>query len=257
MQDTDLLTWIDDDTAAIAELLNHAAPTDEVPTCPEWTIADLLEHLVIQFSNWLPANLTTPVESHDLAKIRSNYQSSSEDHLSNVTRLEKSVSDFIDLCRRTDLNQPRWAFGGVEPARFWVRRAACEMTVHLTDAAASTFSRPSTPPHRVSEAIDETLTGMWPKLAWTRKNFRRLPAPTVPAEPAAIHATDTGRTWTLHRGDDGTPTTTTGSINPGLSVGHAFSADLLAWLWGRPTRHPLHIDGDRLLLDRWNLMNQN
>jgi hypothetical protein len=42
-----------------------------------------------------------------------------------------------------------------------------------------------------------------------------------------------------------------------LAVGRASSADVLAWLWGRPMTTLLTIDGDADLLDEWNLFQRS
>jgi len=64
-----------------------------------------------------------------------------------------------------DLTQPSWAFGGVEPAGWWIRRAGTELTVHLTDAAGALGRRASTSPEGHCEAIDEVTSQLMSNLA--------------------------------------------------------------------------------------------
>jgi hypothetical protein len=75
-----------------------------------------------------------------------------------LCRVRQRVSSMISCSEELDLDQPSWAFGVTEPARFWVRRAAVELTVHLMDAASLHATSSSTSATNHSEAIDELLS---------------------------------------------------------------------------------------------------
>jgi hypothetical protein len=85
------------------------------------------------------------------------------DHRANVELFRAGAAEFTALCSGLDLDAPTWSFGGVEPARWWVRRAAVELTVHLTDAAGVLGRGSSTAPERHAEAIDELITETYPR----------------------------------------------------------------------------------------------
>jgi hypothetical protein len=253
-----VVAWIADDAAEMVALLREADAEQPVPACPGWNAADLGRHVAVGFSAWYPYNISTSVADWTPDGLMARIARVGDDHQANVSCFESGVVEFTTFCSELDLDQPSWAFGGVEPARWWVRRAAVELTVHLTDAAGVLDRRSSTSPGRRAEAIDELTTEMYPRMAAVRATMNALTgarstAPEPPDRPAALTTDDTDRAWTLSRADDGTATTARGLTDGVAAVGRGSSADILAWLHGRPMTAELTVDGDPGLLDDWNL----
>jgi hypothetical protein len=210
--------------------------------------------LAWEFAIWFPTALKGSTHPPDFPAVMSKLADFlPEDHDAGVDLFEQSVRAFREECDSFDLDAPTWAFGDIEDARFWARRAAGELTVHLTDAAGIHGRESSTPAHRRSEAIGEALVAVWANAHFARE-FAQKPAPIVPAQPAGLEATDTGRQWTLSRGNDDSIIVADGLSSSCAAVARASSRDLLAWLWGRPMNTQLSVDGDPALIKAWDVL---
>lgn len=258
METAELLNWIIDDAAEMVEALREAAPDQPVTACPGWNAVDLSRHLAFGFYAWYPFNISTPADQWTREGLMARAGQLSNDHLANVSLFESGVAEFVQHCRELDLDAPTWAFGGVEPARWWIRRAGTELTVHLTDATDMHGRRPSTTPERHSEAIDEVVTEVFPRLPALTATMSALTGservpPAPPRDPATLATDDVDRVWTL-RLNEGVAGVERTLVDGSRTAGRGSAADVLAWLHGRPMSQPLRIDGDATLLDAWNLL---
>lgn len=258
----DAIAWITADADEMAALLTDAEPDQPVPACPGWNAADLSRHVAVGFSAWYPYNISTPAPSWTPEGLMARIATVTDDHQANVEAFRAGATEFTTFCAELDLDEPTWSFGAVRPAGWWVRRAAVELTVHLTDAAGVHGRRSSTTPERHAEAIDEVTTEMYPRLAAVKATMNALsggdsPAPDAPDRPAALVTNDTDRAWTLARAADGTASVTRELGDDVQAVGRGSSADVLAWLHGRPMTTTLTIEGDAALLDDWNLFQRS
>jgi hypothetical protein len=254
-----IIEWIRDDAAEAVTLLSASDPDAAVPTCPGWVVRDLTQHLAGGFGGWYCFNIATPATAWSSEGLLAGFPDlEGLDHEARVAVFGDGVEEFIRLCTTLDLDHPSWSFGSTEPARWWIRRAAVELTAHLIDAAAVHGRSSSTTPDRLSEAVDE-YTGLWARLddlRATMVGLQRQPPPPpidVPTAPAALVASDTGREWALRRGDDGRAVVAERDIDGIDHVATGSSRDLVAWLFGRPLETPLHIDGDPSVIADWNL----
>lgn len=260
MDDAGAIEWIRGDVAEMAALLREADADLPVPGCPGWRVADLSRHIAIDFAAWYPFNISTPAEAWTVEGLMARFAAVGDGHSQNVDAFESGAAEFLGYCCEMDLTQPSWSFGGVEPAGWWIRRAGTELTVHLTDAAGVLGRRASTSPEGHCEAIDEVTSQVMPRLAAMKQVMGQLTgeprgeAPAIPERPASLVATDIGREWTLFRADDGRSERQPGVRDDVEAVGSGSSADVLAWLHGRPMTAELRIDGDAKLLDDWNLL---
>ena len=263
MDDAGAIEWIRGDVVEMAALLREAEADQPVPACPGWNVSDLSRHIAIDFAAWYPYNISTPAEEWSVEGLMARFAAVSDDHSQNVDAFESGAAEFLGFCSEMDLTQPSWSFGGVEPAGWWIRRAGSELTVHLTDAAGVLGRRASTSPEGHCEAIDEVTSQVMPRLAAFKRVMTQLTgeargdAPPVPERPAALTAEDTGRHWTLFRADDGRSGQQPGVRDDVGAVGSGSSADVLAWLHGRPMTSELTIDGDAQLLHDWNLFQRS
>ena len=258
MDDAGAIEWIRGDAAEMAALLRQMEPDQPVPACPGWNAADLSRHIAVGFAAWYPYNISSPADTWRFEDLAARFATLGDDHAATIDSFEAGAAEFLELCATLDLTQPTWSFGGVEPAGWWIRRAGTELTVHLTDAAGVLGRRASTAPEAHCEAIDEVTSQVMPRIEALMAVMSQITgefsgeAP-VPERPAALVAEDTGREWTLFRTDDGHAGQEPGVRDDTGAVGRGSSADLLAWLHGRPMDAPLTIDGDAQLLHDWNL----
>ena len=119
------------DTAAIADRLPDVDVTAPVPTCPGWTVTDLILHLG-EVHQWVghairegtPDGAFTPPEKTDAAALGDWYA--------------EQAGALADLLRATDPETPVWHFGPKpRVARFWFSRQAHEAAIHRIDFAAA------------------------------------------------------------------------------------------------------------------------
>src|SRR5438477_417709 len=115
------------ETATFTTALNGADLATPVPTCPDWTLADLVKHTgSVQrwFSVLLHARIQAPPESREV-----------ELHLPTTVDaypdwLDQSLAVADEALATIDPDLPMWAWGADQHARFWARRMLFETLVH-------------------------------------------------------------------------------------------------------------------------------
>ena len=222
--------------AASAAVAGLDAP---VPTCPGWTVRDLVTHQG-QVHRWARSYIATgrptpPGPDDSLA------ETPPDDELLDWFRtgheaLVASVRDAPD-----DL--ACWSFlPAPSPRAFWARRQAHETTIHRVDAGSAAGTTPDLDANLAADGIDELLHG-----------FFARPGGKLVADPArtlTVTATDTGHAWTMTIGPDRRTTTSAADPRADCTLSGA-AADLYLLLWNRGGRDGIHVGGDATLLDLW------
>lgn len=215
-----------------------------VPTCPGWTVRDLLAHQGM-VHRWA----TEIVRGTDARAIDTG--ALERDGLAAV-----DVVDWVDdgieaLLRTLDRADPYgkvWFFLHDAPPGpiGWARRQCHETTVHAVDALAAALGRAPDPDEvwfgaeLAADGIDELLTGFLPR----PKTRLRL------EEPLRVHVVpdDADAAWTLELGPEGARCTRDRRDQPDTSVtGTAVGVYLGLWNRGRHLR-----ETGRPLLDLWS-----
>lgn len=247
----DYLAVVGSESARFLAVLRDVDPSTQVPSCPDWDAADLVWHLGEVQWFW------DTVVRRDITR---------EDQLEQVERADRP-SEYADLLAcfeqvsaqlvRTLGRYPAqtgrymWAH---DPALHTVgyisRRQALEALIHRVDAelTARTASDPIEPVLAVDgidEVVDVIRGGAIPE--W---------ASFAPAEDRIVEliATDLSHRWTLQLGrfsgvtPDGVEVNEHGfqrvESDPAVSATvSGNSADLLLWLWNRPSG-PVDLEGD-------------
>lgn len=184
---------------ALVERCLAAGPDTPVPTCPEWSVQQLLAHQGM-VHRWAAGNLH------------------------GVTRAEQGVTDILAEVGVARLNE--WFLVGVDallqalreadpdvearvflndaprPRDFWARRQAHETTIHSVDALAATLGRFPTaaeaalPADVAADGLDELLCGF----------LSREQSSLYDGEPATVLVapTNVDHRWTLYLQPDST-----------------------------------------------------
>lgn len=174
-----LLDRLQTDVIAIEAVALAGGPdlARPVPTCPEWTVADLLAHLG-QVEDWVRRMLRTGKYAEERPPDP-----------------QRGVADFIDgtagyrtAMRAITPDEPCWAFGP-EPHRagFWIRRQAHEHAVHRVDLESAFGTVPDIAADFAADGVDEILTLFRPA--------------EQHSEPVLLIAADTGDRWRLGVGE--------------------------------------------------------
>ncbi|GGM08678.1 maleylpyruvate isomerase family mycothiol-dependent enzyme [Nakamurella endophytica] len=237
---------------AADELLAHAGAAGHdarVPTCPEWTVADLVAHQGV-VHRWAAGHLELGDRAdgaaleRDAEASRPAGRAELEDWFrSGARQLAAAVERAPD-----DLSALRF-LAEPPPARlFWARRQAHETSVHRVDALAARLGRApvaaevGVPASVAADGIDELLCGFLPR---PRSRVRTADPLTVAVLPDDVDAA-----WTV-RLSDATPATVRGvdESEPADATVRGTAAELYLWLWNRGDG--VRVSGAAGLQDLW------
>lgn len=235
-----------------------------VPTCPEWSVLDLVTHLgnvhswaasVIETGSSTVSGLADEPASHRPRRVAQWYEGRAE--------------DLYAVLRETPMDRPCWNFAyGAGVAGFWHRRMTHETVVHGLDLAVAADLEERLPLPVAADGVDEALTVF----------LHRMHSRGYPAElcaPVVLRATDAGRAWTVEPGLSGEiPTQASPSqarlvgpdrpeprVSPGPVAGSVEEGDLveapagmllrLLWKRARLTDPQVRISGDEERVGRF------
>lgn len=210
-----------------------------VPTCPEWTAKDLLEHVA-------------HVYLHKVECMRHGRPASwpppRDPEVPTLTLLRQSLGDL--LAEFTPREPTETVYTWYDPDQsvgFWIRRMAHETVIHRVDAelAAGVAVGPIDEELAV-DGIDELLRIFvgWSSHKWA-DGVREGVAKLLP-RPVAV--TTGEHTWVL-RPDDGSIDVETEITDDVAVTVSGEPAPLLLWLWRRGDAEAITIDGDEAAAD--------
>ena len=227
------------------ELLAKAAevvePGAAVPTCPEWTVRELIHHVgrthrwAARFVRDARPTPTTPEEDEQtwgaMPQDSSLVAWFRNGHVSLVETLEAAPPDVA--C---------WSFlPAPSPLAFWARRQAHETAIHRADAQSVLGDITGYAAGFSEDGIDELLLCFFSR---ARNRVRSDPVRTL-----AVTATDVDAAWLVHIGPDGARAQRgAGTAECGL---RGPVSDLYLGLWNRRAVDDLEISGDQSLLALW------
>jgi uncharacterized protein (TIGR03083 family) len=229
---------VDDEGRRLADsVVDFDAP---VPTCPDWTVRDLVRH-VGEVHAWARTHVT------DLRGERNDDVSTfrtwpADDDAALIDWYRHGHAALVAALEKADPDADFFGFlPGWRGTRFWARRQAHETTMHRVDAQSVTGAVSATTPGFALDGIDELLHGF----------YARRPSRLVSDHPLefVLRAPDAGRAWSVSIGADGV-TATDGETQGWASVsGNAF--DLYLLLWNRRELEGLEVQGDPAGLATW------
>lgn len=219
-----------------------AALGDSVPSCPGWTVRDLIVHTA-GAHRWAMAFLRAGPESKE------RFTPDVADAPDGAALLDWSsavVAELLRELRSHDPDAPARAFIGRTVAAFWMRRMTQETSIHRWDLQNALGAIDPISPEVGHDGITE-ITAMQIPMMTKRQG---LPAALV-GKSIHVHTTDTGGEWTLRLRADGVEVES-GHAKADVAVrGPAADVDLLLWRRARPGTVELHGETDVLdgLLD--------
>ena len=234
MHPDELLEAIRAEGAAVAAVLQQEDVGHKpVPSCPEWDVEKLVNHLG-RVHRWVTAMVRTQ------AAERLDFPARPE--RVDGQWFEEGVTELTAALEEAGPDVRMWTFpNGGGTSRFWFRRQAEETAVHRWDAELALGAPRAIDTELAVTGIDELLDVF----------FASRPAADL-GGAIQFDATDSRHgQWLVTADADG-----------GLLVGHgmeqgdvtlrATASDLLLWLWGRPVPEAgLAVVGDEALLDQW------
>ena len=213
-----------------------------VPTCPDWSVRDLAEHLG-GVGRWAAHLVEQGVDVETWrASVPVTYPGESDADV--APWFAAGIGPMTAAFAAAPPDRRVWGWGADQHARFWPRRVLHETLIHGADLALTLGHEPEIPAEAAVDGIDEFLTNLpltarWGMpLDWFRGDGERL----------VVRASDTGDTWRIRfhrtgmwwdRGADPADATLAGPV-----------ADLYLRLQGR-ARPTVVAEGDDALVDHW------
>ena len=238
MENEQYLQHLERDSDALADAAAAAGPEMAVPSCPGWTVEDLLRHCA-SGDRWARTIVETGSREHAATELPPDAPTGA----ALVGYFREGAQALHDTLAAADPDASVWTFSPADrTARFWYRRRAQETGIHRVDAqlAAGEAPRPAEPELAV-DGIDEFLTVFLPRLA---DKFGEVGDATV-----HVHCTDVEGEWLVARRDG--ETTVTAEHAKGDVAARGSASDLLLFLWGRVPVDVLEVFGDADLLARF------
>lgn len=152
----DWIPLLDDATTRFADAAASGDLEAPVPTCPEWTLADLVAHLG-QVHLWAAHSVT-----HGTPEGDETY----DGEPSGLVEWYRGTARYlIDVLASTDPGAPAWTFGPDQVAGFWRRRQVHETLIHSYDALAAGGREDawSTDPALAWDGVDEVASFFYPR----------------------------------------------------------------------------------------------
>lgn len=250
---------IERETLRFAEVVRSADPATPVPSCPDWTLAELARH-VGSLQRWFCALLTQLVQEPPRSRdVELGLPDRAEEYAGWVAAGAPTVAAVL---RSTDPQAAMWAWGEDQHARFWARRMLFETLVHRVDAERAVGHEPDIDPALAADGVDEFLVNLpyaglfAPEVAKLRGDgevigFRCADPADATGEEWRMRLDPDGFRLLPRTGADAEPGDATSSAPQATVRGRA--ADLLLLLYGRrPYQDPaFDVSGEITALDRW------
>jgi len=227
---------IRNESAGLVAAAERAGLTASVPSCPDWTVADLLGHIgTVQ--RWAagiverratereyPADVGLPADPSALAEW-----------------VRVGSAHLVEVCAATPPDAALWTFPGPGQARFWFRRQAQEVALHRIDAELATGTFTALDAEVARDGIDEFFDVV--------VEFRLRERMTGDGESVHLHRTDGEGEWLVRLTPDGPEVERAHAKGDVAARGTA--SDLLLAVRGRVDFSALEVFGDPAVLERF------
>lgn len=220
-------------TQAMTAALRSTSPGDRVPSCPDWTVADLAEHVGGFTGFWAHVLCEgTGRPKPPFPELQPDQQLG--DWYDSVAAL------LVPELRATPPDTAVWTWAEDKSAAFVARRCAHELAIHRFDAQLAAGSPQPIDAAVAADGIDEIFYMI------ANAGDRRGPGG---GETLHLHGTDRGDEWLLTLDDEALQVEKRHAKGD-LALRGAVS-DLELLLYQRPTVGDVERIGDESALDAW------
>ena len=218
-----------------------AAGTDAaVPSCPGWTVTDLLDH-VLTGDEWA-RTIVEHGKQGKTERVLPGPRDEGVDGDALVAAVRSGAQSLVETLRSVDPATSVWTFSSTNrTAAFWQRRRSQETAVHRYDAETAAATPTPIDAELAVDGIDEFFAVFLPRLA---DNFGDVGDGTV-----HLHCTDVAGEWLVARRDG--EVVVTAEHAKGDVAARGTASDLFLFLWGRVPADALEVFGDAALLGRF------
>lgn len=229
------LDAIERESAALRSAATRGPLDAVVPTCPDWTLEELVRH-VRNTQRWGMLNVqrATPAEHVPFDEVGDAPKGPAV-----IDAFTAATAELVSTLRKTGPDAPVWTFRGPSVSRFWGRRAALEVAMHRWDGEnAVGLAQPIDAPlaaDGIDEILDFASTLMASKFAGTSGTMH-------------VHSTDADGEWLV---DFDGRIVVTREHAKGDVAARGSASDLLLVLYGRVPPETVELHGDGALVERW------
>ena len=234
MEPVQYLEAIARESEALADAAQRAGLDAPVPSCPDWTVADLVEHIG-NVQRWAGRM----VETLSPERINRSDLSESPPPGELLAWFRASTAGLVGALAAADPTAPVWTWIPDQRAGFWFRRQAQEVAVHRWDAEGAAGTPNAIESTLAADGVDE-----W--LAMSRSLAAKALAGT--GETVHLHCTDVGGEWLVTLTAEGPQVELVHAKGDAAARGTASDLDL--YVWGRVDATSLEVFGDASLLER-------
>ncbi|MFG2267497.1 maleylpyruvate isomerase family mycothiol-dependent enzyme [Streptomyces sp. NPDC048720] len=225
-----------------------------VPTCPEWSLEDLVRHMGGAL-RWVDTLVRARAQENiPLERVPSG---SGPEGRGDAAALDKWLAETGELTvaalREAGAGTAVWTWAGNLDSGFWARRMAHEITVHRADASLAAGLPYDVAPDIAADAVDEWLQ----LVEWVQRNAAHPAAAELrgPGRSIHLHATDTGpdmnAEWIVELGEEGVRWRR-GHEKAAVALRGPLTSVLLAFYRRLPLDAPgLEVLGERAVLEFW------
>jgi uncharacterized protein (TIGR03083 family) len=242
----DFRTALTEETKAFGDVIRGADPSTPLPTCPGWTLNQLLKH-VGRGNRWAAQIIADRrLEPLEPREVRNGKPPEQPDAA--IGWLNDGVQTLFGAVDQVGADTRVWTFLGPKPAGWWIRRRLHEATVHRADAVLAVGGEFTIAPELGADAVSE----------WIDINTAQADPHSPPlsrGQSLHLHATDSGLgptgEWTITNDEDGLNWSHDHSKGEAAVRGSA--ANLLLAVTRRKTSAEagLEVFGDAAVWDGW------
>ncbi len=175
--------------AALVAAARAAGPDARVPSCPDWSVTDLLVH-VGSVLRW-----QADIVDRRIAEPVFDWPTPPADPADLIDWVAGAVDLLADTLAAAAPDAPMWTLAGPGTVGFWLRRGAHETSLHRVDAELAAGSVRPVDAVLAADALDEFLT----MVVGVRLRDRVVGA----GESVHVHCTDTAGEWLVRVTPDG------------------------------------------------------
>ncbi|WP_405589673.1 maleylpyruvate isomerase family mycothiol-dependent enzyme [Streptomyces sp. NBC_01092] len=223
-----------------------------VPTCPDWSLEELVRHIGGAL-RWVELMVRTRAEEEIPEEKVPGVEGPEGDAAALDAWLAETGEMVVGTLREAGPDAKVWGWAGILNAGFWARRMTHEVTVHRADATLAAGMPYEVAPDVAADAIDEWLQ----IVEWAQRSLPDDPTRDLhrPGSSIHLHATDNApevnAEWVIDL-DGGAVTWRRGHEKATVALRGPLTAVLLAFYRRLPLDSPeLEVLGERELLEFW------
>jgi uncharacterized protein (TIGR03083 family) len=223
------------DSALFSGAARSAGVEAPVPSCPDWTVTDLLQHIG-RLHRWV-TDLVANEPDDPMREWTKPFPPAHE----LIAWFDAGVAPLAAALEAAGPDKQVWTWTADKSTRFWARRQAHELAVHRYDVQLAAGTPAPIERALAVDGIDEffDLIPAWSGAPGVRGN----------GETLHFHCTDGDGEWLARLDPDGLVVTREHA--KGDVAARATASDLLLFLYGRVAPGDLDVFGDATLLTRW------